>query len=412
MDVLPLELQVEILSHLPAPSLLQCARVCRTWHSLLSYERPAPHSPSSELSSFLIRSSSSSLEPIYLEEEAETEDEADAPWSVWTRRAQRMYAPWLDILNKATMIYRDCRWLCMACDRLITQDDIAAEYTGLGRIDNYQSSALAPLAPPGERVVGSVKYMHTYVGEWRNGQFHGLGLLRPAAIVHQPPTGATSVDPTPWFDHFVGHWKGGKQHGKGHCSWKQGGASFTGAYRRGYRHGKGVYHWANGSRYRGHFKRNDIWGRGTYTWSKGYIRGHWKMNKQHGHCRIVWNTGCSFQGTYRYGVRTGNGTYCWTDGGVYVGEWRGVHREGRAVMTFANGMVFDGMYKDDERHGLGTLRWPNGDTYEGRWVMGKRHGTGTFTEAATGRTQTQEWREGNACYSRHAPRYPNVAIKE
>ena len=38
--------------------------------------------------------------------------------------------------------------------------------------------------------------------------------------------------------------------------------------------------------------------------------------------------------------------------------------------------------------------YPNGDEYDGNWEKGKQSGEGIFTEAATGKTQRGEWKDG------------------
>lgn len=438
MDTLPLEIMVEILSNVPSNQLGRCAQVCREWTNLLSAQcyvssrttmsSSLPNSPLSSVSSSSSLAghddaaaselSSAFLRPIKRICTSIEQFPSEIMASVWKRRLQRYYSEWLDILPYSLL--RNYQWLCRACDNVRTDFDIKNGYTGLGRVEKYQLNTACKLAnvdgqgginggdneQDDRSIVGAVKYLHSYVGEFKDGKFHGVGLLRPSVVILQPPTGVKIPETTHSsnYNYIACEWKDGNQHGYGRCTYEN--AHYIGYYKRGYRHGKGEYFWDNGAKYKGSFKHNVMWGRGIYEWHGGTMESDWKLNKQHGHCVIQWITGCVFQGHYKYGVRKGHGIYRWSDGGIYNGGWCDMNRHGEASMTFANGIIFKGLYYNDQRNGHGTLTWPNGDTYTGNWSMGGRHGPGIFTEAATGKTSIQHWDEQEVRYSRGANKHP------
>ncbi len=409
---LPLEIQVHLLSFVPAQDLLEVALTCQLWWSILKpknckeYVLPRFSVESTEEEDSAEESESPKRQKLELSGLLSLTISREFP-SVWKHKAQIHYGDWLHILNQSEH-FRDYRWLCIARETLVDKKQLSDGYTGIGYVSNYQSNNLTPNAEleigveqqPNEeqRVSGSVKYVNSYVGEFVQGKFHGFGMLQPSHVLHQPARGKTiarqiSGECGELFDYYVGTWSHGHQHGRGFCSWSGGRACYQGEYRKGLRHGTGKYQWPNQTTYHGEFKRNHIWGQGRFSWSDGIIEGNWKLNKQHGKCFIEWaSTGCKFLGIYKYGERV-KGSYQWSDGGIYKGGWNNLEREGKAEMIFANGLIFRGTYLKDVREGQGTLIWPNGDEFHGHWSLGRRWGIGTFIEKTSGKKYVQNWKE-------------------
>lgn len=336
----PPEVLLEILAHLPSADLMRSACVCHDWHDLI----PAAA--------------------------------GGAPISAWKRRAQLYFPEWLEILPET----RDCRWLCRCCDHVVEQQQ--RSYSGLGK--------RVSLGHGGEVET-------EYVGEFVNGEFEGVGMLR-------------SHDD--YFDFYAGTWKVGLEDGVGKFSWK-GKAFYVGECSQGQRNGFGKYQWDENRKYVGFHKNNQLHGAGVFTYKDSLvIDGEWKADKKHGVCTIQWppdQPSWKFIGRYESGHRVGPGSYFWSDGAVYTGEWQGANRHGPGRMEFSNGLVWEGTFVEDVRHGPGTLTWTdNGDTFQGTWYQGGRQGQGTFTEAATGKITLQFWNEPiNAQYSTEgAPRWP------
>lgn len=326
MDALPNELIVEILSRLPTPSIKAAAQVCTHWRSL-------------------------------------TQQPADNSYSVWKARAKLYFPNWG--LPSGT----DYQWLCMGHDNL--QATIPTDEQ-LCRVKNYNAH-LFPLATHPNPTVSSC-YSNEYVGEVKDGKFHGAGILRNGNGTF-----------------YSGEWKAGLEDGQGHYSWGTSGFH-KGGYKKGMRHGLGHYIWENGNEYVGHYKRNIMWGTGVINFSGGIISGTWRMNKQHGPCTIDWKDGARFEGNYINGARTGYGELTWSDGAKFCGEFKEGLRHGYGVMTFANGFIWSGDYVSNSRHGKGTLSWPDGDVFEGNWDTGRRLGKGTLF-LANGTTEVQYWNE-------------------
>lgn len=420
MDSLPLEVHVRILVEVPAHDLLAAACVCQAWASLLAPDKVLPTPPVTRLS---FTATHGSVSDTQLSEDDDREPphkraKTDPAGIVWKCKAREQHNPWYQILTISG--FSNYKWLCLACAGLVTQMDMSNGFTGTGYIASYHSSSTAampnddvagPDALAGAAVVGSVKYQQSYVGDFVQGKFDGLGLCLPVGVVHQAPgEQGVMLQDTTTFDFYCGYWHAGREHGMGRCSWGRGESTHEGMYRKGVRHGHGFYEWKRGeTRYVGDFRKHTLWGVGTLTWPGGRSKGEWKMNKQHGNCTTVWtDSGCKFVGKYKYGKRK-SGTYTWIDGGSFKGKWNDNVRHGQAEVRCANGLVFYGMYKNDVRDGPGTLTWPDGDSYTGTWSLNRRWGSGTFTCARTGRVQPQVWKEDvSVRYTEKLPeKYPD-----
>ena len=72
-------------------------------------------------------------------------------------------------------------------------------------------------------------------------------------------------------DKYVGEWKDGKYHGQGTYTYANG-DEYVGEYKDGKYHGQGTLTFANGDEYVGGWKDNKVHGQGTYTFSDGERR--------------------------------------------------------------------------------------------------------------------------------------------
>ena len=81
---------------------------------------------------------------------------------------------------------------------------------------------------------------------------------------------------------YVGEWKDGIWHGQGTATLASG-SKYVGDWKDGKTHGQGTYTFANGDKYVGEWKDDKRHGQGTYTWADGskYVGG-WKDGKFHG----------------------------------------------------------------------------------------------------------------------------------
>ncbi|CAL8468842.1 g8383 [Coccomyxa elongata] len=105
-----------------------------------------------------------------------------------------------------------------------------------------------------------------YVGSFRNGQRHGLG------VCHYRNG-----------DYYEGQWRGGVRHGMGmqQCT---DGSNYVGGYAAGQRRGCGIYSFPNGDRYEGECAADAPHGHGVYRFaaSGAVLEGTWAAGAKHG----------------------------------------------------------------------------------------------------------------------------------
>ena len=129
-------------------------------------------------------------------------------------------------------------------DNIVTDNMIDSKYTGKGT--HISTSGLFK---------GNV-----YVGEWKDGKFHGNG-----SYIFNSQDGDT----------YVGYFRDGKQNGKGIYTWVSGG-KYTGDFKDNKMHGYGTFIRNNIGTYVGEFKEGVFHGQGTYTLVNGEIvNGPW-----------------------------------------------------------------------------------------------------------------------------------------
>ncbi len=136
------------------------------------------------------------------------------------------------------------------------------------------------------------------------------------------------------------------------------GSQYVGEYKDGKFHGEGTYTFADGRKHVGEFKDGVIHGQGTYTLADGgqYV-GEFKDNKFHGQGTYTWADGTKYVGDYKDNKRHGQGAITTAKGNKYVGEWKDGKLHGQGTYTFANGNKYVGEYKDGKMHGQGTLSY-------------------------------------------------------
>jgi len=171
---------------------------------------------------------------------------------------------------------------------------------------------------------------------------------------------------------YVGEWKDGRFHGQGTFTTEYDGGKYVGGFKNGNFHGQAIST-LFGEKYVGEYKDNQKHGQGTHTMANGN----------------------QYEGEFKDDKRDGKGTYTWANGLQYVGEWKDDKRDGKATVTRANREIYVGEYKDDKQNGQGTYTWDNGTQYEGEFKDDKPHGHGTIT-TSNGTKQTVVFKEGVA----------------
>ena len=162
-------------------------------------------------------------------------------------------------------------------------------------------------------------------------------------------------------------------------------AKYVGQWKNGQFHGNGTYTYSDGENYVGEYMFGKEHGHGTYTWASGdkYVGEH-MFGNQHGYGTLTYTDGAKYEGEYKDGKRNGQGTQISADGDKYEGEWKDGKKNGKGTYTFSSGKTAKkhfGEWKDNKANGQGTRTYSNGDKYEGAWKDGKRNGQGTWTEA-------------------------------
>ena len=155
---------------------------------------------------------------------------------------------------------------------------------------------------------------------------------------------------------YVGERKDGKYHGQGTLTYSyddQYRGEFKGEFKDGEYHGQGTFTNPDGTKYVGEFKDGEYHGQGTLTYHNGSV----------------------YVGRFNVGNRNGQGTFTSPDGEKYVGEWneKGVREKSfQGTGTFPDGSKYIGEFKDGEYHGQGTYTWSNGRKYVGEYKNGSK----------------------------------------
>jgi S1-C subfamily serine protease len=231
-----------------------------------------------------------------------------------------------------------------------------------------------------------------YVGEFRNGKYHGKATLTYAN-----------------GDKYVGEFRGGTYHGQGNYYYfaynRFKGDKYVGEYRNGKKNGQGTYTYANGGKYVGEFRNGNTNGQGTRTYSNGnkYV-GEYRNGKKNGQGTYTYANGDKYVGEFRDGKQHGQGTLTFVSGNKYVGKWRDNKRYGQGTFTFENGGKYVGAFWNNKFQGQGTYTYgPSskfaGDKYVGEYRDANKHGQGTYT-FANGQKKEGIWKDNKFQYAK------------
>ncbi|MFL2800504.1 MAG: trypsin-like peptidase domain-containing protein [Paracoccaceae bacterium] len=191
---------------------------------------------------------------------------------------------------------------------------------------------------------------------------------------------------------YVGEYRNGKYHGQGTDTTP--GYVYKGEYKYGKRHGQGTYTRTNGDKYVGEYRNGQRHGQGTYSDAEGHIYvGEFRNGQGHGQFVVTYNNGDKYVGQFIEGLRNGRGTYTFSNGSEYVGQWKDSKYNGKGTLTFASGEKYIGRYKEGRRHGKGTFTYFSGTKYVGQWKDDKYNGWGSLTYA-DGRVQKGIFKNG------------------
>jgi hypothetical protein len=248
---------------------------------------------------------------------------------------------------------------------------------------------------------------------------------------------------------------GNCENGRGTFIFKSG-AKYVGEFHDGEIHGVGICTYADGSKYAGQWSHRFPQGRGTKTYSDGTRRiGAWLKGEPidehgaldhtlasrgnddptdiqvgclHGDCdngegTFAYPDGSRYEGEFLNGQPDGIGTWFFPNEDRYVGGFKNGLQEGKGTITYANGTIeqgtwhegellskqtvaapklqygcisgncidgqgvyrykiaqskYEGTFKNEMPDGMGKCTFGSGDYYEGEWKEGVFHGTGTL----------------------------------
>ena len=222
----------------------------------------------------------------------------------------------------------------------------------------------------GEFVVGK-----KYEGSWKNGKFHGKGVLVLG-------TG----------DYYSGEFERGLFHGRGHFKGNNG-DTMVGQFERGKPNGKMRLDYANGDVYEGELRSGRYHGKGKFVYrqGRGMYEGEWERGNPHGHGMRIYSNGSRYVGSFLDGEAHGEGVMFYANGDQYIGQLLRGSLCGTGVMKYARGDTYEGNFLHGVFYGEGKFTWSDGSYYDGQYrcmrtnkitemdvpvANGKRHGFG------------------------------------
>lgn len=254
---------------------------------------------------------------------------------------------------------------------------------------------------------GSIGSKIIYIGQFKNNQRHGQGILKY-------PNG----------DVYDGTWKNNQMNGNGILTYSNG-DYFSGEFLDGKINGRGILKYKNNNVYSGEFVNNLPHGRGKFKTNvnnKCLYNGFWEHGKMTGKCvfkkesgfdklkgclmlspnknetngkSFFWNQndGGSFKGEFSNGNPIGMGCFK-QDGGIeFVGEYINAIRNNRGL-KLKDGMIYEGDWPNDKSGmpGKGLFKFVNGDMYFGDWENDKAIGSGLLKKNDGNEIQI-DWKE-------------------
>jgi hypothetical protein len=153
----------------------------------------------------------------------------------------------------------------------------------------------------------------------------------------------------------------------GEVSFKDG-ESYMGEFKNGKFHGQGIALFKNNAGYDGQWKDGMFDGFGTYKYENGgkYV-GEWKRDFRNGKGYLEQKNGSKFEGQWKNDVLIGVITATYADGSVFVGTFKDGVPDGQGVKTLKSGVSYSGQWKSGDMDGRGTLTDENGQKLTGVW---------------------------------------------
>jgi len=195
---------------------------------------------------------------------------------------------------------------------------------------------------------------------------------------------------------YVGEFKDGNYHGKGKIDYQEG-MSYTGEFKDSLFHGQGVYRY-NGITYEGEFANGELNGQGTITSEDGSV----------------------YIGEVVSWLADGKGQKTDVEGNLIIGTFKAGYAQGEGRFVGKNGQKYQGSFAYDEFDGQGKLTLVDQSVYIGEFSYGRYDGEGELRVPASSespQTVTKgRWRNGQLVYNsetgEHLAAQAEVALEQ
>jgi hypothetical protein len=213
-----------------------------------------------------------------------------------------------------------------------------------------------------------------------------------------------------------------------------GGSKYVGDFRNRQPHGKGILYFSDGNKYIGHWLDSYREGEGRMIFVSGdeYL-GQFVRNKFHGQGVMIYINGNRYEGAWMDNMRHGQGTLFLANGDQLSGLWeRDTYKEnwnplaaahddnpslrdcnqvfcvdGKGKFTYRDGSRYEGDFLNGDPEGIGIVYYAVGDRYEGGWKRHTPHGQGVMYYS-TGKVVKAVWDFGKPVETLPAQQEPYV----
>lgn len=168
----------------------------------------------------------------------------------------------------------------------------------------------------------------------------------------------------------IGQWRDNEFTGWGReC--RRNGDVLEAKFVNGKANGKGMFTNLKGNVYEGDFVNNLKHGKGEVTTNKIHYIGDFANDKPHGQGEMEFKKeGNRYKGEFRKGQIYGDGEFTFNNGDVYKGKMINGKRQGFGKYSFSGNEVYEGNYENGKRDGHGRYYFPTGEVFEGEFKKG------------------------------------------
>ena len=186
------------------------------------------------------------------------------------------------------------------------------------------------------------------------------------------------LDPEGGIQYYKGSFnKEGKCHGKG--IWIKDYNIYSGNFRNDEFHGIGLFIAEHGDYYFGQWKNSQCNGYGSLMIDKKLVyQGNFKNSKKEGYGEEKYPDGNMYKGNFYDGQKNGRGQYIFADGSRYDGNFKNSKYNGFGQLSLEGGHLIRGNFKDGKLNGEGNFNWSDGSKFVGNFIDDKKNGEGIY----------------------------------